>query len=414
MSAPVWAITAVAALGVLVRPWRLPEAVWTVAAAALLVALGAITPLGAWRAVEKGADVYLFLCGMMLLSEVARQEGLFDAVAALAVGHARGSPRRLFVLVYLIGVVITALLSNDATAVVMTPAVFAAARRAEAPPGPYLFACALVANAASFVLPISNPANLVLYGGHMPQLAIWVGRFALPSLASIGATFLALRLVERLDLRGVCAASAPSPSLRPGGWLALAGLGATLAVLLTASALSLPLGAPTAFMGVLTATILLGARQASPLPLVRHVNWSVVPLVAGLFVMVGALARTGAIDALAAALSRLTASDPSRAAWSAGGAIALAANLVNNLPAGLMASAVAARAHAPAQVTDALLIGVDLGPNASISGSLATILWLAAIRREGGNVGFLRFLKVGVVVTPPAFILAVAARLLHA
>jgi len=86
--------------------------------------------------------------------------------------------------------------------------------------------------------------------------------------------------------------------------------------------------------------------------------------------------------------------------------------VVNNLPAGLLASTVLQQATPPQLVVDAMLIGVDLGPNLSITGSLATILWLSALRREGADVGFFRFLKLGVLVMPPALILAVGARLL--
>src|SRR5258708_35761616 len=102
---------------------------------------------------------------MMLLAELARQEGLFDWLAALAVEHARGSPQRLFALVYAVGTIVTVFLSNDATAVVLTPAVYAATRAAGAAPLPYLFACAVIANAASFPLPISNPAKLRIFDG---------------------------------------------------------------------------------------------------------------------------------------------------------------------------------------------------------------------------------------------------------
>ena len=169
-----WAICAGATAGVIGRPFKWPEYVWAVAGAVLLLVSG-LLPLGAvLEAVGKGADVYLFLTGMMLLSEVAREHGLFDWVAATAVIHARGSRTRLFALVYATGIVTTTFLSNDATAVVLTPAVYFAARKAQAEPLPLLFACALVANAASFVLPISNPANLVLYGGHMPPLGPWM------------------------------------------------------------------------------------------------------------------------------------------------------------------------------------------------------------------------------------------------
>ncbi|WP_279608988.1 SLC13 family permease, partial [Burkholderia ambifaria] len=111
-----WGIALSSTAGVILRPFRWPEAVWAVTGALLLVVLGLLPVHLAWQAVCKGGDVYLFLTGMMLLSELGRREGLFDWVAALAVRHANGSPHRLFVLVYLVGVGVTVFLSNDAAA----------------------------------------------------------------------------------------------------------------------------------------------------------------------------------------------------------------------------------------------------------------------------------------------------------
>ena len=196
-----WGVAAVATAGVIIRPWRIPEAAWAVLGAVALVGLGLLPWTDALRGVQKGLDVYLFLTGMMLLAELARQEGLFDWLAALAVEHARGSPQRLFALVYIVGTVVTGLLSNDATAVVLTPAVYAATRAAGAKPLPYLFVCAFIANAASFVLPISNPANLVIFDGRMPQLLSWLTQFGPPSVVSIGITYLMLRLTQQKPLR---------------------------------------------------------------------------------------------------------------------------------------------------------------------------------------------------------------------
>jgi arsenical pump membrane protein len=99
------------------------------------------------------------------------------------------------------GTVVTVLLSNDATAVVLTPAVYAAVKAAKAEPLPYLFICAFIANAASFVLPISNPANLVVFGSYMPPLVSWLARFGLPSILSVGATYVALHLTQRRSLQ---------------------------------------------------------------------------------------------------------------------------------------------------------------------------------------------------------------------
>ena len=89
-----WTIAVIATGGVILRPWRMPEAVWAVLGAIALVALGAMPWAAALQAVAKGTDVYLFLAGMMLLAELARREGLFDHVAALAVCYASGSARR--------------------------------------------------------------------------------------------------------------------------------------------------------------------------------------------------------------------------------------------------------------------------------------------------------------------------------
>ena len=406
-----WSVCAAATAAVITRPFGWPEAIWAVLGAALLLVFGLMPVPDALSAVGKGLDVYLFLTGMMLLSETARAHGLFDWVAATAAGHAKGSTMRLFGLVYLTGIVTTTFLSNDATAVVLTPAVFAAAKKSKAEPLPLLFACALIANAASFVLPISNPANLVLYGGKMPPLGEWFTSFALPSVASIAVTYLALRWIERARLEGACQSDVERDPMSPGGKAALAGITATALLLIAMSAFDLPLGLPTCLAGMATAVGVCLLARASPLGLVREISWSVLPLVAGLFVLVEALDRTGVIAHVATTLTAL-AKEPAHGAAISGTVLAFASNLMNNLPAGLVASTAVAQAHPPKLIVDGLLIGVDLGPNLSITGSLATILWLQAIRREGEDVGFWRFLKVGAVTMVPALAAALGARLL--
>ena len=407
-----WVIAGAVTIGMIARPFKLPEAVWAVTGAILLVALGLLPASNALNAIMKGNDVYLFLTGMMLLSETARREGLFEWAATFAVNAAKSSPIRLFALVYAVGTVVTVFLSNDATAVVLTPAVFAATKKARISPLPFLFACAFIANAASFVLPISNPANLVLYGDRMPALGAWLARLALPSLLSILATYIALRFAQRGALKEPCASDLEQPILSAGGWAALGAIGATTVVLLAVSALNIPLGLPTAILGLLTTLSVAILRRASPWPVVKGVTWPVLPLVAGLFVVVEALVHAGVIATLANALQRASIVSEPAAAAGAGGLIAILSNFINNLPAGLIARSTLDVAHVSRRITDALLIGVNLGPNLSITGSLATILWLGAIRREGENVSFRLFLKVGIVVMPPALLLALFGRLI--
>ena len=406
-------IAALATAGVILRPFRVTEAIWAVAGAAVLVALGLLSIPDALAGVAKGGDVYLFLFGMMLLAEIAREEGLFDWLAALAARHAAGSSRRLFLLIYGVGAVVTTFLSNDATAVVLTPAVAAAARTAKVgEPLPYLLICAFIANAASFVLPISNPANLVIYGSRMPPLQQWLEAYLVPSAVAIVATYLLLRFVQRRALEQGIAKDVPLPALTAAGKMAAAGIVATAVVLLTSSALDIRLGLPTAIAGTLTAVMVLLRERKSPWRIVKDISWGVLPLVAGLFVLVEALGKTGLIDTIAALLRDGADHAAALTAALSGLAIALASNLINNLPAGLIAASAVQTAQSGAHVTRAILIGVDLGPNLSVTGSLATILWLAALRREGLVVGFGAFLKIGIVVMPPALVLAIASALL--
>ena len=397
------------ALAVLLRPFRLPEYVFAVTGAAVAVVLGGYGVPEALRAVRGGIDVYLFLIGMMLLAEVARQEGLFAYVAAQATRRARGSAQRLFLILYGVGVLVTVFLSNDATAVVLTPAVYATARAARVEPLPYLFACAFIANAASFVLPISNPANLVIYASEMPPLTQWLGMFLLPSLAAIGATYLMLRILFRRALAAGQPVAITVPDLSRSGKAAAWGLTLTGVLLTLASAAGLPLGPITlaaAACVMLWVTVL--TRQ-SPLSLLRHVSWGVVPLVAGLFVLVEAVFATGLPDHAVTALHRWAQLAPESAALGVGGLFALVSNAINNLPVGLIAATAARAGDLPPDVIGAMLIGVDLGPNLSVTGSLATILWLVVLRREGVHVSAWQFFKIGLCVMPPALVLALAA-----
>jgi arsenical pump membrane protein len=404
-----WSIVALATAGVMIRPFRISEPVWALAGAASLVVLGLLPLSDALTGMGKGIDVYLFLIGMMLIAELARLEGLFDYLAALAVEHAGGSPQRLFLLVYLVGILVTVLLSNDATVIVLTPAVYAATRAAGARPLPYVFVCAFIANAASFVLPISNPANLVVFGARMPHLVDWLRQFALPSLAAIVLTYVVLRFALHRALKEEdIARSVPHVKLSPGGRLAACGIGAVGLALVTASALDVQLGLPTFICGAVTTALVLLLGRQSPWPVLKGVSWGVVPLVAGLFAMVEAMVRTGVIGTLSDFLHQAVAQSVLYAAWSAGLSTAIADNIANNLPVGLVAGSVAASDHLPAPVVRAILIGVDLGPNLSVTGSLATILWLVALRREKIELSAWSFLKLGVLVTPPALLAALA------
>ena len=402
------AIVLLSILLMLLRPRGIAEVWWIGCGATLLVLLRLVPLRLAGRAIAEGTDVYLFLTGMMLLSELARYYGVFDWVSSVAVEHARGSCARLFTLIYAVGTVVTIFMSNDATAVVLTPAVLGAVRRSKAEPLPHLFACAMIANAASFVLPISNPANLVVYRTQMPPLDRWMAAFALPSGLSILATYAVLRWYFRRDLRCAVPDHREHPEFSLPGKLVLAGIFVTAGVLLATSAMNKDLGLPTCVSALVIAAIVTIAARTNPVRIAREIAWSVLPLVAGLFVLVEAMNQVGATQLAGVLLRRAEQLPAGTGAFLAAAVVGVGNNVVNNLPLGLIAGSTLKLMNAHGLVAHAVLIAVDLGPNLSVTGSLATILWLIALRREGVHVGFGSFLKVGAVAMPIALALAVA------
>lgn len=232
---------------------------------------------------------------MMLLSELAREHGVFDWLSSVAVRSARGSCSRLFALVYAVGTIVTIFMSNDATAVVLTPAILTAVRRAKVQPLPYLFVCAFIANAASFLLPISNPANLVVFHNEMPPLGRWLVSYGVPSLLSIASTFIVMRWLFRRELCDAIEGEVETKPLRREGILVLVGLAAMVVVLLTASSLGKDLGLPTCPAALSITAIVSIMARCNPLRLAPEISWATLALVVGLFVMVDAMESIGAM-----------------------------------------------------------------------------------------------------------------------
>jgi arsenical pump membrane protein len=402
----IWIVALASIVLMLLRPWGLREAVWVSAGAVLLVFSGLVPWHQAVQSVAHGSGVYLFLTGMMLLAEQARHEGVFDWIADIAVRRAHYSASRLFLLIFLTGTAVTALLSNDATAVVLTPAILAAVRRARVEPKPYLLACAFIANAAGFLLPVSNPANLVIYGSNPLALGPWLRVFLLPSVASILATYACLRFLSREDLIGGMGASKEPVTLSRTGRFALGGLIFACVVLLASSGFGIGLGIP-ACAAAAASLLMLGVKDRSIFKrAVFGISWSILPLVAGLFVLVEAMNRNGMLRVIKGALG-WSARQPKLIGYLASSAgTAYLTNAMNNLPVGLAAGAAL---KATPNLLQAVLIGVNLGPNLSVTGSLATILWLMALRREGIEITRWQFFKTGMLVMPAALLAGVLA-----
>jgi arsenical pump membrane protein len=241
----------------------------------------------------------------------------------------------------------------------------------------------------------------------MPPLAHWLASFTLPSLLSIASTYLILRWYFRKELRAPLPVDRERTHLTGNGRLVLVGIVVIALVLLVVSAMNIDLGLPTCICSLaITGYVAIRART-NPMMIVRRVSWGVLPLVAGLFILMEAMVWIGAMRYTAAALAWAENLPVAIGTVLTGAVVGFANNLVNNLPLGLIAGSTLNSAHVRGAIQNAVL-GIDLGPNLSVTGSLATILWLIAMRREGLHVDFVTFLKVGVLAMPVALILALA------
>lgn len=403
----VWIIGALAIAGMLLRPWRLAEWVWATLGALVLLGARLIEPGAAAEAFLRGTDVYAFLIGIMGLAEIARREGVFAWMSEGLLRRGNGSQPRLLGLVYGIGVVVTVLLSNDTTAVVLTPAVIVALAQTNVNPRPYLYACAFVSSAASFVLPISNPANLVVFDRHLPLLMPWIGYFGLAAFAAVTLTYAMLRFFFRASLAAPYSfvdGREAMPSKHTA--LAAAMVASAAAMLVLAAALGWNIGL-CAIVAALAVLLLVATRDAGAIAHVaRRISWQIVPLVGGLFVIVAALDASGATGAMRYLLSLAGELNPVAGRLLVSSVFTLSDAVFNNLPVALAGGNALRSIAVNPSIAHTMLVAVDVGPNLCVTGSLSTLLWLMVLRREGIAITPWQFLRLGALVVIPALIAA--------
>ncbi|NJQ00749.1 SLC13 family permease [Streptomyces zingiberis] len=377
-----------------VRPWGWPEAAVAVPAAGLAVATGVISPEHAVAEVTRLAPVIGFLAAVLVLAQLCDDEGLFRACGAWMARSAAGRPRRLLVQVFVAASLITAVLSLDATVVLLTPVVFATAARLGALARPHIYACAHLANSASLLLPVSNLTNLLAFTTSGLSFTRFAALMALPWVVTIGLEYLVLRRFFAADLdAGAQAPPAAEPA--PVPVFALAVLGCTLAGFAVASAVGVsPAWVAAAGAAVLAARAL-PRRHTTPAGIVRAASLPFCAFVLALGVVVRAVVDHG----LAGGLGRLIPQGTGLFALLALAALAaVVANAINNLPAVLVLLPLAAPAGPGAVL--AVLLGVNIGPNLAYTGSLATLLWRRVVRRHDAEVELGTFTRLGLRSVP--------------
>lgn len=400
------AIFVVALVGIIVRPRGISEAGCALAGGLLMLLIGVVSPAQALEKLAGNWNVFLFFFGLFSISAIADLAGIFDWLADRAARLSGGSARRLLINVFVLGAIVSAFLSNDATVLILTPVVLTLITRLGLPARPYVFACAFIANAASFILPVSNPVNIVVLTAFPTPLPAYLAHLLPAALVSTVINLLLFLLIFRRDLRGrfppdqvgevEAATQYPVFFRTVAGWLAVTAL-----VYVLAATREFPLGLVAAVSGAALVAMAAGFRRLSWPQLAREISWSLFGLVAGLLMLIQGLENVGVTPLLARWLL-VGGAGRRLAAVSAVATAAIGSNIMNNLPATFLLTATIG--HVGAATLRPLLaygtiVGADLGPNITVVGSLSTMLWLLILRRRDVEVSALEFFTLGLPVT---------------
>lgn len=375
---------------------------WAVAAggALLLVALGVLSASAARSEIGQLGPTVGFLAGLLLLADGCRRAGMFDALgAAMALGS-RGRPRRLLAMVFLAAAATTAVLSLDATVVLLTPLVFATAARLRTNARPHVYACSHLANSASLLLPVSNLTNLLAFHASGLAFARFSALMALPWGAALAIEWLVLRRSFAADLQRAPDRSSGATA-RPGvPWFPLSVVALTLAGFVLSSLI----GIAPVWIAAAGALVLAARQRPAPAEMVRAVEPAFLVFVLGLGIVVRAAGQHGLSSAIDSLIPHGTTLP---ALLAVAGISAVVANLVNNLPATLIIVPVAA-ASGPGAVL-AMLVGVNVGPNLTYVGSLATLLWRRIVHAHDQDTDMAEFTRLGLRTVPPVLLVSTVA-----
>jgi arsenical pump membrane protein len=399
-------------ISVMVRPYRVSEAVSASAGALLMLAFGLVRVPEAAGLLAGEWNTLGFFLGLMVISAVAEEAGVFNALGWQAARWGRGSAARLYLAVFAVGTLITVFLSNDATALILTPVVYALVTRLRLPVLPFVFACTFIADTASMILPVSNPINIIILHSFGTRLGEFLRYLLLPAAAAVALNTVVFLLLFRRDL----AQDYQLTLVRPPASRDTKFLGAVsiLLVLIAGAYLAASAtGFPLSLVALGGALVLIGATavrgRLSVRSLAGRVSWSLFLFIAGMLIVVRGVEDLGFTAEVGRLLAKASGGSPFASVLLVTAGTALGSNLVNNVP---MALVMVSTLHslpggvaAGASLPFAAMFGADLGPNLTTVGSLATMLWLLILRRRGVEVSTMQYFRLGITFVPALLVI---------
>jgi arsenical pump membrane protein len=390
---------------------------WTASAGAILALLLGVVDFGDVRDVTEIVwNATLAFVGIILISLILDEIGLFEWAALHMARLARGDGRRMFIYVVLLGAAVSALFANDGAALILTPIVMAMVRALkfdERSVIAYVMASGFISDTASLPLIVSNLVNIVSADFFAIGFVEYAGVMIVPMFGSVAASLLVLYWYYRSSIPPVYEAGElrkPIEAIKDQKLFKLSWI--VLGVLLAAYLSSEWIDIPVSFITLAAAAVLLAAIQRNKefqtFRIVKEAPWAIVFFSIGMYVVVYGLRNAGLTDILGEAFQWVADQGLYAAAVGGGLIAAILSSVMNNLPT-VMIDALAIQATSTeGAVREALIyanvIGSDLGPKLTPIGSLATLLWMHVLARKGMKITWGYYFRVGIVLTLPVLL----------
>jgi len=361
--------------------------------------------------------ILIMLLAMMVISIIVDEAGFFEWIAVHSARLAKGSGIRLFLSTFLMGTLVTTVISNDATALIITPIVYSFVVKLGINPLPFLLVCTFIADTASLSLPVSNLTNLLAYEQLGMEFIPYCLALFLPTVAAVIVNYLVFRIVFSKDIPQTIDSNIlpdPKSCIKHPAFFRFAAWG--LIVIIIGYIVGSSAGIPLAYIAIAGALTLMMAgvyyQQIEVKQVFNQVSWSILVFVIGMFIVVKGIQNTGLPTLVAQWLLDQVDGSLFKGLLYTTYGTAIGSNLINNVPMDMMMISILQEFPVKEWLHPlgyAVVMGAGLGPNLTVIGSLATMLWLGTVRRKGVSITALDYFKIGLITTPLMILASVVA-----